>query len=118
MVWFVFGLVVEIWRFELMGVFVFLVFYNGLIFFVIFFCVLYCKFFGCLVIELYYIVDGWLELVSGLIMLFEWDESNGLVEDVFFCIYDFFVFVFGRYIFRDMKKYGGVWFLLVSVVFL
>jgi hypothetical protein len=116
MAWFVPGSVVETWRFELMGVLVSLALYNGLTLPVTFPRALYRKLLGCPVTELHHIADGWPELVSGLTTLLEWDESNGLVEDVFSRTYDFSVSAFGRYISRDMKKHGGAWPPSVSAV--
>ncbi|KAK0384764.1 hypothetical protein NLU13_7242 [Sarocladium strictum] len=109
MAWFVPGSIVELWRFELMGVLVSLALFNGLTLPVTFPRALYRKLLGCPVTELHHIADGWPDLVSGLTALLEWDESNGPVEDVFARTYDFSVSAFDRYVSRDMKQPNQIW---------
>lgn len=117
MVWFVFGLLEDEWKFELIGLFVFFVVYNGLMLLVMFLKVFYCKLFGKLVDKFCYIVDGWLDIVSLFMEVEQWDDNGlkGKFED--FCImYDFFMLVFGYYVIREMWLFvlggdeeGGDW---------
>lgn len=109
MAWFVPGSVVELWRFELVGVLMSLALFNGLTLPVTFPRALYRKLLGADVSELHHIADGWPDLVSGLTTLLEWDESSGSVEDVFARTYDFSVSAFGRYISKTMKDDDSRW---------
>jgi hypothetical protein len=85
------------------GLLVSLAVYNGLTLPVTFPRALYRKLLGKPVTELHHIADGWPELASGLTTLLEWDEKDGLVEDVFARTYEFSVSVFGQHITREMK---------------
>lgn len=107
MAWFAPGSVVEIWKFELMGLLVSLAVYNGLTLPVTFPRALYRKLLGEPVDELHHIEDGWPDLASGLTKLLEWNEKNGLVEDIFCRTYEFSVDVFGQPVSREMKPAGG-----------
>jgi hypothetical protein len=109
MAWFVPGSVVELWRFELVGVLISLALFNGLTLPVTFPRALYRKLLGADVSELHHIADGWPDLVSGLTTLLEWDESSGSVEDVFARTYDFSVSAFGRYISKTMRDDDSTW---------
>jgi hypothetical protein len=109
MAWFVPGSVVDSWQFELVGVLVSLALYNGLTLPVTFPKALYRKLLGSPVSELHHIADGWPDLVSGLTTLLEWDETNGLVEDVFARTYDFSISLLGRHISQNMKKDHESW---------
>ncbi|KAK3394902.1 hypothetical protein B0H63DRAFT_556045 [Podospora didyma] len=103
MAWFVPGSLEPEWKFELVGLLVSLAVYNGLTLPVTFPRALYRKLLGEPVTELHHIEDGWPDLASGLTTLLEWDESQGLVEDVFARTYEFSVSVFGEHVTREMK---------------
>ena len=103
MTWFVPGSMEPEWKYELVGLLVSLAVYNGLTLPVTFPRALYRKLLGKPVAELHHIADGWPELASGLTTLLEWDEKDGLVEDVFARTYEFSVSVFGQHITREMK---------------
>ncbi|KAJ6438897.1 HECT domain-containingprotein [Purpureocillium lavendulum] len=109
MAWFVPGSVVEDWKFEMMGLLVSLAIYNGLTLPVTFPKALYRKLLGEPVEQLYHIADGWPELASGLTTLLEWDEKDGLVEDIFARTYEFSVSAFGRDVTREMSKTKSTW---------
>jgi len=106
MTWFVPGSMVDEWKFELVGLLVSLAVYNGLTLPVTFPRALYRKLLGEPVTELHHIADGWPDLASGLTALLEWDEKDGLVEDVFARTYEFSVSVMGQHITREMKPPG------------
>lgn len=93
----------ELWKFELIGLLVSLAVYNGLTLPVTFPKALYRKLIGEPVTELHHIADGWPDLASGLTQLLEWDEKDGLVEDVFARTYEFSAEAFGQPITREMK---------------
>lgn len=95
----------ELWKFELIGLLVSLAVYNGLTLPVTFPKALYRKLIGEPVTELHHIEDGWPDLASGLTQLLEWDEKDGLVEDVFARTYEFSVESFDQPITREMKSH-------------
>ncbi|KAK3349333.1 hypothetical protein B0T25DRAFT_481866 [Lasiosphaeria hispida] len=103
MTWFVPGSMEPEWKFELIGMLVSLAVYNGLTLPVTLPKALYRKLLGEPVTELHHIADGWPDLANGLTQLLEWDEKDGLVEDVFARTYEFSVSVFGEHITREMK---------------
>jgi hypothetical protein len=103
MAWFLPGSMEDEWKFELIGLLVSLAVYNGLTLPVTFPKALYRKLLGEPVTELHHIADGWPDLASGLTTLLEWDEKDGLVEDVFARTYEFSVSAFGQHITREMK---------------
>ncbi|KAL0941772.1 hect domain protein [Colletotrichum truncatum] len=109
MAWFVPGSVVPVWKFEILGLLMSLAVYNGLTLPITFPKVLYRKLLGEPVDELYHIADGWPDLAMGLTSLLEWDESNGLVEDVFSRTYEFSVSMFGQPVSREMGPQGRGW---------
>ncbi|UNI18063.1 hypothetical protein JDV02_004358 [Purpureocillium takamizusanense] len=109
MAWFVPGSMVEDWKFEMMGLLVSLAIYNGLTLPVTFPKALYRKLLGEPVEQLYHIADGWPELASGLTTLLEWDEKDGLVEDIFARTYEFSVSAFGRDVTREMTATASSW---------
>jgi len=76
--------------------------YNGLTLPVTFPKALYMKLLDEEVSELHHIADGWPDLANGLTSLLEWDEKDGLVEDVFCRTYEFSVEQFGQPISREM----------------
>ncbi|OIW24887.1 hypothetical protein CONLIGDRAFT_622323 [Coniochaeta ligniaria NRRL 30616] len=104
MTWFRASSPEELWKFELVGLLVSLAVYNGLTLPVTFPKALYRKLMGEGVTELHHIADGWPDLASGLTQLLEWDEKDGLVEDVFARTYEFSVEAFGQPITREMKS--------------
>ena len=104
MVWFVPGSVVELWKFEMIGLLFSLALYNGLTLPITFPKAFYRKLLGQPVAELYHIADGWPELASGLTTLQEWDEKDGAVEDVFARTYEFSVSAFGNDVTVPMTK--------------
>lgn len=108
MVWFMPGSLTEEWKFELMGLLISLALYNGLTLPVTFPKALYRKLLGKPIKELHHIADGWPDLASGLTTLLEWDEENGLVEDVFARTYEYSVSSFGTNVTREMEG-SGVW---------
>jgi hypothetical protein len=91
-----------LWKFELIGMIVSLAVYNGLTLPVTFPKALYRKLLDEDVTELHHIADGWPELASGLTSLLEWDEKEGLVEDIFARTYEFSVEQFGQPVSRAM----------------
>jgi hypothetical protein len=103
MAWFLPGSMEDEWKFELIGLLVSLAVYNGLTLPVTFPKALYRKLLGEPVTELHHIADGWPDLASGLTSLLEWDEKDGLVEDVFARTYEFSVYAFGQHVTREMK---------------
>ena len=103
MTWFVPGSMEPEWKFELVGLLVSLAVYNGLTLPVTFPRALYRKLLGEPVTELHHIADGWPDLASGLTTLLEWDEKDGLVEDIFARTYEFSVSVFGEVVTREMR---------------
>ncbi|PHH89163.1 hypothetical protein CDD83_6575 [Cordyceps sp. RAO-2017] len=107
--WFVPGSVVEEWKFEMVGLLVSLAVYNGLTLPVTFPKALYRKLLGQPVDQLHHIADAWPELASGLTTLVEWDEKEGLVEDVFARTYEFSVPAFGSNVTRQMNKADSSW---------
>lgn len=103
MTWFSPGSLEEEWKFELIGILVSLAVYNGLTLPITFPKVLYRKLLGEPVTELHHIADGWPDLASGLTTLLEWDEKDGLVEDIFARTYEFSVQMFDRHVSREMN---------------
>jgi hypothetical protein len=91
MAWFKPRSYVEDWKFELIGLLFSLAIYNGLTLPITFPKAFYRKLLGQPVELLYHIADGWPELASGLTTLDEWDEKDGLIEDVFARTYEFSV---------------------------
>ena len=98
MAWFLPGSPEPLWKFELIGMIVSLAVYNGLTLPVTFPKALYRKLLGEEVTELHHIADGWPDLANGLTTLLEWDEKDGLVEDIFARTYEFSV--------EGSKRYG------------
>ncbi|RDL36988.1 Hect, E3 ligase [Venustampulla echinocandica] len=104
MTWFQPGSPEPLWKFELIGIIVSLAVYNGLTLPVTFPKALYRKLLDHDVTELHHIADGWPDLANGLTSLLEWDEKDGLVEDVFARTYEFSVEHFGQHVSREMGK--------------
>lgn len=77
--------------------------FNGLTLPITFPRALYRKLLGKPVAELHHIADGWPDLASGLTTLLEWDEKDGLVEDIFARTYEFSVSALGTNITREMS---------------
>ncbi|KAG0645728.1 Oncogenic -associated E6-AP [Hyphodiscus hymeniophilus] len=102
MTWFQPGSPEPLWKFELIGMIISLAIYNGLTLPVTFPKALYRKLLGQDVTELHHIEDGWPDLANGLTTLLEWDESEGLVEDIFARTYEFSVEQFGKPVSRQM----------------
>ncbi|KAF4976903.1 hypothetical protein FZEAL_6479 [Fusarium zealandicum] len=102
MVWFAPGSLTEDWKYELVGLLMSLALYNGLTLPITFPKALYRKLLGKPAKELHHIADGWPDLASGLTTLLEWDEKDGLVEDIFARTYEFSVSSFGTNITREM----------------
>lgn len=102
MTWFLPGSPEPLWKFELIGMIVSLAVYNGLNLPVTFPKALYRKLLDEDVTELHHIADGWPDLANGLTTLLEWDEKNGLVEDIFARTYEFSVELFGQPVSREM----------------
>ncbi|KAK3682620.1 hypothetical protein B0T22DRAFT_290194 [Podospora appendiculata] len=102
MAWFVPGSMEPEWKLELAGLLVSLAVYNGLTLPITFPKALYRKLLGEPVTELHHIADGWVDLARGLTQLLEWDEKEGLVEDVICRTYQFSVTVYGEQITRNM----------------
>jgi hypothetical protein len=109
MAWFVPGSLVEEWKFEMIGLLVSLAVYNGLTLPVTFPLAFYLKLLGQPVKELYHVDDGWPDLVNGLSALLDWDEADGLIEDVFARTYEFSVEAFGADVTVPMTKQGSYW---------
>ena len=109
MAWFAPGSVVELWKFELLGLLVSLAVFNGLTLPVTFPKALYRKLLNWPVTELHHIEDGWPDLASGLTTLQEWDEKDGAVEDIFARTYEFSVFTYGSHVTRDMSTADTSW---------
>jgi hypothetical protein len=102
MTWFQPGSPEPLWKFELIGMIISLAVYNGLTLPVTFPKALYRKLLDEEVTELHHIADGWPDLANGLTSLLEWDEKDGLVEDVFARTYEFSVEQFGQPVSREM----------------
>lgn len=102
MTWFQPGSPEPLWKFELIGMIISLAVYNGLTLPVTFPKALYRKLLDKEISELHHISDGWPELTNGLTALLEWDESEGLVEDIFGRTYEFSVEQFGQPVSREM----------------
>ena len=102
MAWFQPGSPEPLWKFELIGMVVSLAVYNGLTLPVTFPKALYRKLLDHEVSELHHISDGWPDLANGLTSLLEWDEKEGLVEDIFARTYEFSVEQFGTLVSRQM----------------
>ncbi|KAK4160037.1 ubiquitin-protein ligase E3A [Cladorrhinum sp. PSN259] len=107
MTWFLPGSMEAEWKYELIGLLVSLAVYNGLTLPVTFPKALYRKLLGEPVTELHHIEDGWPDLANGLTTLLEWDEKDGLVEDIFARTYEFSVSALGQHITREMKPQGS-----------
>ncbi|KAE8445104.1 hypothetical protein EG329_013706 [Mollisiaceae sp. DMI_Dod_QoI] len=104
MTWFLPGSPEPLWKFELIGMIISLAVYNGLTLPVTFPKALYRKLLDEDVTELHHIADGWPDLANGLTQLLEWDEKDGLVEDIFARTYEFSVEQFGEPVSREMGK--------------
>jgi hypothetical protein len=102
MTWFQPGSPEPLWKFELIGMIISLAVYNGLTLPVTFPKALYRKLLDQDVTELHHIADGWPDLANGLTTLLEWDENEGLVEDIFTRTYEFSVEQFGKPVSRQM----------------
>lgn len=109
MTWFQPGSPEPLWKFQLIGMIVSLAVYNGLTLPVTFPKALYRKLLDEENTELHHISDGWPELANGLTALLEWDEENGLVEDVFARTYEFSVEQFGQPVSREMGTSSTHW---------
>lgn len=109
MAWFAPGSLTERWKFELVGLLLSLALYNGLTLPITFPKALYRKLLGKPVKELHHIADGWPELANGLTTLLEWDEKDGLVEDIFARTYEFSVSAFGTNLSREMTRGDTQW---------
>ncbi|RKU48711.1 hypothetical protein DL546_009627 [Coniochaeta pulveracea] len=109
MAWFRPGSVVELWQFELIGLIVSLAVYNGITLPVTFPKALYRKLLGEPVTELHHIMDGWRDLASSLTQLLEWDEKDGLVEDIFVRTYEFSVEAFNGPVTQQMTSDPSSW---------
>ncbi|KAH7410688.1 HECT-domain-containing protein-like protein [Cadophora sp. MPI-SDFR-AT-0126] len=109
MTWFMPGSPEPLWKFELIGMIVSLAVYNGLTLPVTFPKALYRKLLDEEVTELHHIADGWTDLANGLTTLLEWDEKDGLVEDVFARTYEFSVEQFGQPVSREMGASATHW---------
>ncbi|KAI6783612.1 Ubiquitin-protein ligase E3A-like protein [Emericellopsis cladophorae] len=109
MAWFAPGSVVELWKFELLGLIVSLAVYNGLTLPVTFPTALYRKLLNRPVTDLHHIEDGWPDLASGLTMLQDWNENDGAVEDVFARTYEFSVLTYGSHVTREMGPEDMAW---------
>ncbi|KAM0348847.1 hypothetical protein ACHAP4_010795 [Fusarium culmorum] len=110
MAWFAPGSLTEDWKYELVGLLMSLALYNGLTLPVTFPRALYRKLLGNPVEELHHIADGWPDLASGLTTLLEWDEKNGLIEDIFARTYEFSVSSLGTIVTREMRAGGNtIW---------
>ncbi|KAF4625682.1 hypothetical protein G7Y89_g12480 [Cudoniella acicularis] len=108
MTWFQPGSPEPLWKFELIGMIVSLAVYNGLTLPVTFPKALYRKLLDHDVTELHHIADGWPDLANGLTSLLEWDEKDGLVEDIFARTYEFSIDQFGQPVSREMGE-GFQW---------
>lgn len=104
MTWFQPGSPEPLWKFELIGLIISLAIYNGLTLPVTFPKALYQKLLNEEVSELHHIADGWPDLANGLTTLLEWDEKDGLVEDIFARTYEFSVSQFGQPISVEMTN--------------
>lgn len=104
MTWFQPGSIESEWKFELVGLLISLAVYNGLTLPVTFPKALYRKLLGEPVTELHHIEDGWPELANGLNQLLEWNEDNGLVDDIFARTYEFSVSIYNEPISREMHS--------------
>ncbi|KAF4972093.1 hypothetical protein FSARC_1233 [Fusarium sarcochroum] len=110
MAWFAPGSLTEDWKYELVGLLMSLALYNGLTLPITFPKALYRKLLGKPVEELHHIADGWPDLASGLTTLLEWDEKDGLVEDIFARTYEFSVSTLGTIVTREMRMdHDGAW---------
>jgi hypothetical protein len=108
MAWFQPGSPEPLWKFELIGMIVSMAVYNGLTLPVTFPKAMYRKLLDEEVTELHHIADGWPDLTNGLTSLLEWDEKDGLVEDIFARTYEFSVEQFGTLVSRQMDT-GNQW---------
>jgi hypothetical protein len=109
MAWFRPGSAEELWKFELIGLIVSLAVYNGVTLPVTFPKALYRKLLGEPVTELHHIMDGWRDLASSLTQLLEWDEKDGLVEDIFVRTYEFSVEAFNGPVTQQMTSGPSSW---------
>ncbi|TVY65501.1 Ubiquitin-protein ligase E3A, partial [Lachnellula suecica] len=109
MTWFQPGSPEPLWKFELIGLIISLAVYNGLTLPVTFPKALYQKLLDEDVTELHHIADGWPDLANGLTTLLEWDEKDGLVEDIFARTYEFSVDQLGHPVSVEMTPSPCPW---------
>ncbi|CAG8973100.1 hypothetical protein HYALB_00007577 [Hymenoscyphus albidus] len=105
MTWFQPGSPEPLWKSQLIGTIVSLAIYNGLTLPVTFPKALYRKLLDHEVTELHHIEDGWPDLTNGLTSLLEWDEKDGLVEEIFARTYEFSTEQFGQAVSREIGEY-------------
>lgn len=109
MAWFLPGSLVELWKYELIGLLVSIAVFNGLTLPITFPRALYRRLLGASTEELHHIADGWPELASGLSALLEWDEKDGSVEDIFARTYEFSVTHLDMQVSRQMGVGAPHW---------
>jgi len=106
MAWFVPGSIEPDWKFQLVGLLFSLAVFNGLTLPITFPKALYRKLLGKPVTETYHIADGWPDIASGLDRLLDWDERDGLIEDIFCLTYSYTTEAYGEHITPEMKPFS------------
>ncbi|CAN8098522.1 unnamed protein product [Discula destructiva] len=104
MAWFQPGSLEPTWKYELVGLLIGLAVYNGLTLPVNFPKALYRKLLGHPVTDIHHIEDGWPQIASSLTALLEWDEENGVVEDIFSVTYEFSTNMLSEHVSREMQS--------------